>query len=96
MRFLGLGLGDAIPDADTTRTLREALTKAGATLRLFELFDQEPRVACDLGHHILALAIFAPDGATMSEAGTGQGPAPSQSARRRSASDPPSRRSSAA
>jgi Transposase domain (DUF772) len=43
MRFLGLGLGGAIPDANTIWTFREALTKAGATLRLFELFDQEPR-----------------------------------------------------
>ena len=45
MRFLGLGLGDAVPDANTIWTFREALTKAGATLRLFELFDQELRAA---------------------------------------------------
>jgi hypothetical protein len=32
-----------IPDANTTWTFREALTKACATLRLFELFDQELR-----------------------------------------------------
>jgi hypothetical protein len=37
MQFLGLGLGDAIPDAHTTWTFREALTKAGTTLCLFEL-----------------------------------------------------------
>jgi Transposase domain (DUF772) len=45
MRFLGLGLGDAVPDANTIWTFREALTKAGATPRLFELFDQELRAA---------------------------------------------------
>jgi transposase, IS5 family len=45
MRFLGLGLGDAVPDANTIWTFREALTKAGAILRLFELFDRELRVA---------------------------------------------------
>lgn len=45
MRFLGLGLGDAVPDANTIWTFREALTKAGATARLFALFDQELRAA---------------------------------------------------
>ena len=45
MRFLGLGLGDPVPDANTIWTFREALTRAGATLRLFELFDRELRVA---------------------------------------------------
>jgi transposase, IS5 family len=45
MRFLGLGLGDAIPDANTIWTFREALTKAGAIQRLFERFDRELRGA---------------------------------------------------
>jgi transposase, IS5 family len=45
MRFLGLGLGDAVPDANTLWTFREALTKAGAIERLFELFDRELRSA---------------------------------------------------
>jgi transposase, IS5 family len=45
MRFLGLGLGDPVPDANTIWTFREALTKAGAVERLFELFDQELRAA---------------------------------------------------
>jgi transposase, IS5 family len=45
MRFLGLGLGDAVPDANTIWTFREVLTQAGATQRLFELFDQELRAA---------------------------------------------------
>jgi IS5 family transposase len=43
MRFLGLGLGDAVPDANTIWTFREALTRAGATLLLFERFDRELR-----------------------------------------------------
>src|SRR6202040_872609 len=41
MRFLGLGLEDAVPDAKT-KTLwlyREALAKAGAVEELFDLFD---------------------------------------------------------
>jgi transposase, IS5 family len=45
MRFLGLGLGDAVPDANTIWAFREALTKAGAIQRLFELFDRELRAA---------------------------------------------------
>ena len=45
MRFLGLGLGDAVPDGNTIWTFREALTKAGAILRLFERFDRELRAA---------------------------------------------------
>ena len=45
MRFLGLGLGDAVPDANTIWIFRETLTKAGAIQRLFELFDREFRGA---------------------------------------------------
>jgi hypothetical protein len=45
MRFLGLGLGDPVSDANTIWTFREALTRASATLRLFELFDRELRAA---------------------------------------------------
>ena len=45
MRFLGLRLGDPVPDANTIWTFREALTKARAILRLFELFDQQLRAA---------------------------------------------------
>jgi transposase, IS5 family len=40
MRFLGLGLGDPVPDANTIWTFREALTKAGAIEVLFRRFDQ--------------------------------------------------------
>jgi len=43
MRFLGLGLGDPVPDANTIWTFREALTKAGAIDHLFIRFDQELR-----------------------------------------------------
>jgi IS5 family transposase len=43
MRFLGLGLGDAVPDANTIWTFRETLTQAGAIERLFELFDRTLR-----------------------------------------------------
>ena len=39
IRFLDLGLGDLVPDANTIWTFREALTKAGAVERRFELFD---------------------------------------------------------
>ena len=43
MRFLGLGLGDPVPDANTLWTFREALTRAGAIETLFTLFDQQLR-----------------------------------------------------
>jgi len=39
MRFLGLGLEDAVPDAKTLWLYREALTKAGAVEELFDMFD---------------------------------------------------------
>jgi transposase, IS5 family len=39
MRFLGLGLEDAVPDAKTLWLYREALAKAGAVAELFDLFD---------------------------------------------------------
>ena len=45
MRFLGLGLGDPVPDANTIWTFREALTEAGAIARLFALFDRQLRAA---------------------------------------------------
>jgi IS5 family transposase len=45
IRFLGLGLGDPVPDANTIWTFREALTKAGAIERLFALFDRVLREA---------------------------------------------------
>jgi IS5 family transposase len=39
MRFLGLGLEDAVPDAKTLWLYREALVNAGAVEDLFDLFD---------------------------------------------------------
>ncbi len=39
MRFLGLGLEDAVPDAKTLWLYREALAKAGAVEALFDMFD---------------------------------------------------------
>ncbi|MGA8171245.1 MAG: IS5 family transposase [Methylocystis sp.] len=39
MRFLGLGLEDAVPDAKTLWLYREALTKAGVVEELFDMFD---------------------------------------------------------
>lgn len=40
MRFLGLSLGDAVPDEKTIWLFREQLTEAGVIKRLFEEFDQ--------------------------------------------------------
>jgi transposase len=40
MRFLGLGLGDPVPDAKTLWLFREQLTKAGAIEKLFARFDR--------------------------------------------------------
>jgi IS5 family transposase len=39
MRFLGLGLADPVPDANTIWTFREALKRAGAMDALFRRFD---------------------------------------------------------
>jgi len=39
MRFAGLGLEDAVPDAKTLWLYREALTQAKAVDKLFHLFD---------------------------------------------------------
>jgi transposase len=45
MRFLGLSLGDRVPDATTIWLLRERLVKAGAIKRLFDRFDRALRDA---------------------------------------------------
>jgi IS5 family transposase len=45
MRFLGLSLGDGVPDATTIWLFRERLVKAGAIKRLFDRFDQAVRDA---------------------------------------------------
>ena len=39
-RFLGLSLGDKVPDAKTIWAFREALTKSGRTKELFDLFTK--------------------------------------------------------
>ena len=39
MRFLGLGLADPVPDADTIWSFRDALKRAGAVDALFARFD---------------------------------------------------------
>jgi IS5 family transposase len=39
MRFLGLGLGDRVPDAKTVWFYRDALAQAGKVEALFQLFD---------------------------------------------------------
>ena len=63
IRFLGLGLGDPVPDANTIWTFREALSRAGAIERLFALFDQTLREAGYLamsGQLVDATIISAP------------------------------------
>lgn len=40
MRFLGLSLGDAVPDEKTIWLFREQLTEAGVIKRLFQEFDE--------------------------------------------------------
>jgi IS5 family transposase len=45
MRFLGLGLADPVPDANTIWAFREALKRAGVVERLFAQFDATLRAA---------------------------------------------------
>ncbi len=45
MRFLGLGLADAVPDANTIWTFREALKRADAVQALFARFDATLKAA---------------------------------------------------
>lgn len=45
MRFLGLGLADPVPDANTIWAFREALKRAGGVERLFAQFDATLREA---------------------------------------------------
>jgi len=47
MRCLGLGLGDAVPDANTIWTFRERLTESGAIKVLFERVDA---LLCEPGY----------------------------------------------
>jgi len=45
MRFVGLGLADAVPDANTIWTSREALKRLGAIEVLFARFDVQLKAA---------------------------------------------------
>src|SRR5690349_23241270 len=66
MRFLGLGLADAVPDANTIWTFREALTRARLAAKpaieaLFERFDATLRAAgfLAMGGQIIDASIVA-------------------------------------
>lgn len=61
MRFLGLGLADPVPDANTIWTFREALKRAGAVDALFARFDAVLRDAgyLAMGGQIVDAAIIA-------------------------------------
>ena len=61
MRFLGLGLGDPVPDANTIWTFREALKRAGAVEALFARFDTALREAgyLAMGGQIVDASIVA-------------------------------------
>jgi IS5 family transposase len=63
MRFLGLGLADPVPDANTIWAFREALKRAGAVERLFAQFDATLRAAGYLamgGQNVDATIVAAP------------------------------------
>jgi transposase, IS5 family len=63
MRFLGLGLADPVPDANTIWTFREALKRSGAVERLFQRFDAALKAAGYLamsGQIVDATIIAAP------------------------------------
>lgn len=61
MRFLGLGLADPVPDANTIWTFREALKRVGAVGRLFAQFDATLRAAgyLAMGGQIVEATIVA-------------------------------------
>lgn len=63
MRFLGLGLADPVPDANTIWNFREALKRAGAVEMLFQRFDAALKAAGYLamsGQIIDATIVAAP------------------------------------
>jgi len=47
MRYLGLGLGDRVPDAKTVWLYRDARAQAGKMEELFQLFDHYPAGDCE-------------------------------------------------
>jgi len=61
MRFLGLGLGDRVPDAKTIWLFREHLTQAGAVENLFARFAKHLTKAgyLAMGGQIVGSAIVA-------------------------------------
>jgi IS5 family transposase len=59
MRFVGLGLADPVPDANTIWAFREAVKRAGAVDRLFARFDATLRAAGFLGGQIVDATIVA-------------------------------------
>lgn len=61
MRFLGLGLADPVPDANTIWTFREALKRVGAVEVLFQRFDAALKAAgyLAMGGQILDATIVA-------------------------------------
>jgi transposase, IS5 family len=61
MRFLGLGLADPVPDANTIWSFREALKRAGAVEMLFARFDTTLRQAgyLAMGGQIVDASIVA-------------------------------------
>lgn len=61
MRFLGIGLADPVPDANTIWTFREALKRAGAVDALFAQFDAMLRQAgyLAMGGQIVDASIVA-------------------------------------
>jgi transposase, IS5 family len=72
MRFLGLGLADAVPDTNTIWTFREALKKANAVDALFERFDEALRAAGFLamsGQIVDATMVAAGDRADVGQSG---------------------------
>lgn len=61
MRFLGLGLADPVPDANTIWAFREALKRAGAVEALFQRFDAALKAAgfLAMGGQIVDATIIA-------------------------------------
>lgn len=63
MRFLGLGLGNKVPDAKTIWAFREQVTEAGLTRELFDRFDaylQEHGYAARKGQIVDASIVSTP------------------------------------
>jgi transposase, IS5 family len=63
MRFLGLSLGDTLPDEKTIWAYREVLTETGMLKRLFNRFDRylsEKGLFAELGHIVDASIVEVP------------------------------------